>query len=188
MTAALSPDLSAWLSKEAAASQLNMSVRTFERLVAEGKGPERRLRPRAKGLKPEPVFNPDDVETLRAAAAAKPAVFAATSAIAPISTSALAPTAAPDIPPALAAVLSLIDRLAQMAQRPRPEPLQAPEPLWMTIDQAAAFTGLSASLLRRLAKSGKLHAIRDRAIKFRRADLANLANPDIFGEIMGGNR
>jgi excisionase family DNA binding protein len=62
--------------------------------------------------------------------------------------------------------------LLQAALRP-PEP-----PKFLTLQQAAEYTGLSVAFLRRLIERQKLSALRDGATdKVRRADLDNL--PDV---------
>jgi len=71
--------LETWLTEEEAAARLGISERTLRRKTAAGEGPEKRERQRA-GLRPESVYNPDDVARL--AAPAQP-VFAPGSAIAP---------------------------------------------------------------------------------------------------------
>lgn len=56
-------DLSTWPTKPEAAARLGISERSLERLVEQGKPPERRMRQRP-GKRPEPVFNPEEVEML----------------------------------------------------------------------------------------------------------------------------
>jgi len=58
-------DFPGWLSEAEAARRLGMSTRTLLRKVEEGAGPERRLRQRP-GKKPQPVYNPRDVELMAA--------------------------------------------------------------------------------------------------------------------------
>jgi len=176
------PDLSTWLSKPAAAARLAISERTLERMVAAGKGPQSRQRTR-RGKRPETVYNPQDVETLADAAGVQPFVMAPEPS-AP-QNAAVARTA-DGIPPALAGVLSVIERLAQMAQRPSIEPASGLSSLWLTLDQAAAYTGLSRAFLKRLVDDGKLPAIRDRATKVKREHLDLLEFGDIVSLEAGG--
>lgn len=172
-----------WLPKSEAAARLGISERTLDRLISAGKGPECRNRPRP-GKKPEPVYNPADVDAL-VEAANKPAIFAASSPIGPASTTALAPAGGSSMPPGLATALRFIDQLATIAQRPRLDPPVPAATPWMTIDQAAAYTGLSVTFLRRLVRSGELPSVRDRSTKVRRTDLDNL---DISDKVSGLSR
>jgi len=57
----MSAALSDWYPEEEAARRMGMSTRTLRRMSARKVGPERRLRPR-DGRKPEPVYNPQDVD------------------------------------------------------------------------------------------------------------------------------
>ena len=155
-------DLSTWLTKPDAAARLGISERTLDRLCEKGEGPERRDRPRV-GLKPEPVYNPDDVDRL---AAPKAHVMPAQTAA--VATRPSAPSAD---------VLSLVlDRIAGAVEGRLSQALPSPEPLYLTLPQASAYTGLSMAFLRRLISTEKLPALRDRAIKLRRDHLDDLAN------------
>jgi excisionase family DNA binding protein len=170
-----SPDLSTWLTKADAAARLGLSERTLDRLVAAGKGPECRDR-RRPGKRPEPVYNPRDLDVLAGAAAARPAVIAAAS---PIGQPQLDVQRAIDaegimwgeIPRPLGVVLRVIEQLAQITRHPEPA---AASPPWLTMREAAKYSGLSESLLRRLARSGELFSVRDGARKVRRHDLDKL--------------
>jgi hypothetical protein len=166
----MSTDLSTWLSKPEAAARLGISERTLERMVLAGTGPEQRNRPRP-GKRPEAVFNPEDVQTFAQA----PAVIAAAS---PLMPKGVPPSAGhgQEIPPALAALMSVFERMLEMAQRPRLDAPQETSALWLNLAQARAYSGLSIALLRRLIDSGRLPAIQDGAIKVRRNDLDNIDN------------
>jgi excisionase family DNA binding protein len=173
-------DLSTWYPKSEAAAVLRISERTLERMTTAGKGPECKLRQRA-GRKPEPVYNPADVDALRAAAE-RPHVMSALSPIGPRQPAVQeAGHQDGDIPQGLAIALGLMEGLLRMAQRPLLEAGRAPETaarahdkLWLTIDEAAKYSGLSGAFLRRCVQQGKLPAVRDRAVKVRRVDLDNL--------------
>ena len=56
-------DFPGWLTESETAERLGISTRTLRRKCDEGTGPERRLRLRPR-KKPEPVYNPRDVELL----------------------------------------------------------------------------------------------------------------------------
>ncbi len=49
--------------------------------------------------------------------------------------------------------------------------LPPPQPQWLTLDQAARYTGLSEMFFRRLIAAGRLHPIDDGGLKVRRVDL-----------------
>jgi excisionase family DNA binding protein len=154
-------DLSGWITKPDAARSLGISERTLDRRCDAGEGPERRERSRT-GMKPEPVFNPDDVERLAAPRAH----------VMPAQSAALSPLPIPTSADALSMVL---DRIAAAVENrlgeARPEPLA----LYLDLRQASDYTGLSLAFLRRLIADGKLPAVRDRAIKVARRDLDNLS-------------
>lgn len=152
-------DLSTWIPKAEAAARLGKSERTLDRMGDDG--PERRLRPR-EGLKPEVVFNPDDIEKMVAAQRSK--AIAPTSPLAPASTQQLA--LRKDAPAIALEFQELFARGLEAARR-------GPG-LWLNLAEASAYSGLSIALLRRLIRAGVLLAIRDRAVKVRRADLDNL--------------
>lgn len=164
-------DLSAWMTKAEAAAILGCSERTLDRLAAAGMGPERRLRPR-QGAKPEPVYNPADVERLAPAAA--PAVV-----FGPPDPHHFLRGGAPPLPAtrptANAGVELLVSAMQTLADRVGP---RRPMAAFLTIKEASAYSGLSQAFLRRLVRSGTLPAVLDGAIKVRRADLDNLANFD----------
>jgi excisionase family DNA binding protein len=150
-------DLSTWLTKPDAAARLAVCERTLDRMCDRGEGPERRNRPR-KGLKPEVVYNPADIDRL---AAIPPHVMP------PQNTSVATRPPAPS-----ADVLTLVlDRIAGAVENRLSTPLPSPVPLYLTLPQASAYTGLSMAFLRRLIRDGNLPALRDRSLKVRRLDL-----------------
>jgi hypothetical protein len=163
-----SADLSDWLTRSEAARALGVNEHTLRRMTERGEGPERRDRPRP-GRKPEPLYNPDDVDRL--VAAKTPARVMATEA--------LATTPDGQLTPGAQQLLAILERMAaSLAQRPEPRALAAPEAdrgPWTTLKAASAQSGLSARLLRRLVAAGELPAIRDRAIKVRLGDVSNLS-------------
>lgn len=159
------PDLGLWLTKKEAADALGMSERTLDRLCDKKQGPERRDRPVAGGGRPEAVYNPDDVERIRAAKVGQ--VIAAASPLMPLG-DAFAPVK--DAGLAIERVaLAIADRIA-------------PPDRWLTLDDAAAHKGLSRALILRLVKAGVLPAIRDRAIKVRQSDLDKIITLSILSE------
>lgn len=156
-------DLSTWLSEPETAARLGISTRTLQRKCAAGEGPERRERQKP-GVRPEPVYNPDDVARL---AAFPPAVFSRDSAIVPRTGGEIT------VPPG-----SIIEQLAAALHKRLQEPPPRPPARWLDLRSASARTGLSVAFLRRLIASGRLKAIRDRSIKVLQCDLDNLDNLD----------
>jgi excisionase family DNA binding protein len=153
----MSADLSTWLSEEEAASRLAISARTLRRMAAKKVGPERRLR-QISGRKPEPVYNPHDVEER---AAVTPHVMPA-----------VQPTATGVI--TLDSLAAVLDRLVSVVET-RLAPPQTPT-LFVPLPEAAAYTGVSTAFLERLIRAGKLPALKDPILKIRRADLDSLDN------------
>jgi excisionase family DNA binding protein len=153
------PDLSGWLTKAQAAERLAISERTLDRLGK--KGPERRLRPRP-GKKPEPVFNPVDVEAMAPKEEAHVVPYAAVSRGAGL----------PEPTLGVALAFTAIEKVAERLAIRGPERWKP----WMTIAEASEYSGLSESFLRRLVRESQLPSVRDRAVKVRRADLDNLAS------------
>src|SRR5581483_1695084 len=108
------------LSKSEAAQRLGISERTLDRMDP---GPECRMRPR-KGKRPEPVFHPQDVDALVAASAPKPRLNPP--AMPASYGTDLAPVENDGMPPGLVLAVKLVEQLATIAQRSRPEPASAP--------------------------------------------------------------
>jgi len=168
-------DLSTWLTESEAAERLGMSERTLREHCKEGKGPERRMRKR-EGLKPQPVYNPEDVDRL---AASPPAVFSSNSALTP----------RVQIPAGLMAPGSPLEQLVKLLANRLQEPPPRPPARWLDLRAANARTGLSVALLRRLIAAGRLKAIRDRSIKVLQADLDNLEDlADSVFQIAGSSK
>jgi excisionase family DNA binding protein len=148
-----------WLTKAEALQLLNVSERSLDRLVTAGKV-EKRTRP-AAGRMPEPIFNRADVERITAIPAH------------PMPDTGTQLERAPQAFPSPA----MLAQLADFASATR---LLAPPPAaiataWLTLDEASTYTGLSAFLLRKLIRAGRLLALRDRKLwKIHRSDLDNI--------------
>lgn len=144
-----------WPSKAAAAQRLGISERTLDRLITDGKIAQGQRR--IPGRRPLPVVNPGDIERLEAETV-KPVVMndASGSGSKALATRANA--------------LPMLAGLAQMLGQ------QQPNRLFLTLDEASAFSGLSRSFLRRLIRDGKLAAVRDVSLKVSRANLERLAD------------
>ena len=158
-----------WLSKAEAARRLQVSEKTIDRM-ADRQQIERRMRQRP-GRKAEPVFDPEAVDSLaseRTPATVAPAPAALARQADPRSA---APRRVDHPVAAIAEALA-----AAIAQTITPRPPAA----WLTIAEASRHTGLSKSLLKRLAHSGRVRAIRDRGLKLFRDDLHN---PDTIATV-----
>lgn len=158
----MKPDLSNWLTKTAAAEALGISECTLDRMCDRGDGPARADRPNStrSGGRPEAVYDPEDVERIRAARAQL--VIAPASALQPRTPEVIAP-------------LEVIAHALGVITTPYAGP-------WLTLEQASAHTGLSEQLLRRAIAAGELLAIRDRVIKVLRADLDKLDGVEILSK------
>jgi excisionase family DNA binding protein len=167
------PDLSHWLTEPEAVRRLGISWRTLMRRVKDGTAPERRMRPRAKGKKPEPVYDPEQVAQM---AAPKPQVLRANDPR----------VAGPGMPerPTLPAVgpialdltpIALAFERVLMARLPVPSlPPPAPKP-YITAWEAAESLGVSEKLVKRLVSRNVWPGFRDGgAWKLRSSDVATL--------------
>lgn len=144
-------NLDAWKTKPDAAAMLGCSEKTIERYAEKGQL-ERRAR-LVPGRRPLPVFSPDDLERLQ-----KESVQPAPAPLGAPSNQSLALRTRGD----LASLLELFTR----ARDPAP-----PTKIFLTIEEAAAHTGLSEAYIRRKIRAAELPALRDRGWKIRRADL-----------------
>jgi excisionase family DNA binding protein len=146
-----------WLTKQEAARIIGISERSVERLVQSGKIRQRYLRVAQR--RPIAILSPDDVETIRQETIAKiPPPLVETEG----DSKALAtrPTKGTDINALMAALTA-----TQARQEPK---------LFLTLREAATYSGLTVAYLRRLVDNGKLDAIKDRGTKVRRTDLQKL--------------
>lgn len=174
-------DLSTWLTEEDAAARLGVSERTLRRRCEDGTGPERQYRP-VDGRKPEPVYRPDDVERL---APPRPAVFSERNPLLPQPHANGLPAPPLELPAGAGmtlagAIESAVLRAAEMIADRFPAP--KPDALWLTIDQAAQYTGLSQTLIALLVRGGKLNAFRDHSIKVLRSDLDKLDSASVLSK------
>ena len=183
-----------WYAEDRTATMLAVSTRTVRRMAQDGTL-RRAWRPLA-GRKPEAVYHPGDVE--REAAKARPRPMPVpdardletgpptaltgrvAAAIEQMAAARLEPQIAGRMAEALARLASarqetpglpgIPEALERMAELIRRAPRASP-PLWMTLAEASEYSGLTQALLERLIEAGKLHAIRDRATKVKRAEL-----------------
>lgn len=173
------PDLSAWLTKREAAEAIGVGEKTVQELAAAGKLQRGSWRRDGRGPILA-VYHPDDVA--REAAARRPGAAAfvlpaagpglgngagrALEADAPAAADLVRQPAAGD--DVLRAVFAAALRAVTS------ETSRKSEKLFLTLEEASAFTGLSPGALRRLVREEKLEAVRDRRLKFRRRDLEAL--------------
>ena len=156
----LSDQLDDWKTQAEAAKILNCSEKTVGRMAVQKKI-ERVLR-RVPGRKPMPVFNPDDIEAMRAEAA-QPKPF-------PVrergGEKALVPRSRQ----------GGVDLLAQLlADRISPAPaVPVEQKVFLNLKEAAEYSGLSKAWLMREMKSGKIKAIKTGGWRIRRSDLLQL--------------
>lgn len=179
-------DLSTWLLTMEAAMRIGCSTRTIERLAADGKL-EKRFRPQ-KGSPDVAVFSPESVaeEAARRQRAPAPFVLGAvpTSHDPSGNGNSREPAAvgmrALRKPDSSYSGEDLIRGLALLLSKALPSPPSPPvaatvaETLYLTLPDAAAFTGLSRTFLTRMIKLGTLTAIKDRGWKIRKKDLEAL--------------
>jgi excisionase family DNA binding protein len=162
VNARTAPDLSTWLTEPEAAAALQISPRTLRRMCADGRGPQSAMRP-VPGRKPERVYDQERVDELASQSAPPQALIAV-----PVEEPrALARTLNV---PTLAAAGDVMSVLQQFAAILRPSATPGPT-AWLTLDEAAAYSGLSRTFLARMVQDGELPSVRDRSIKVRRADL-----------------
>ena len=149
-----------WKTQAEAAEILQCSQKTIARLAAQQKL-QRGLR-RVPGRKPLPVFHPGDVEVIRAdTVQAKPFPVSERS-----EETALARRANQ-------ATVDLIAQLfADRTAPPRAVPVE--QKIFLTLKEAADYSGLPKAWLRRDIKSGKLQAIKAGGWRIRRSVLDHL--------------
>ena len=154
-----------WLSKATAAQILGCSEKTIERLATQKKIQKVMLR--IPGRRSTPVYHPGDVETLRSASAR----------LEPF------PVASPAAPRGKAAALvpagpsgrSAGDMFLQLLTSGIPRPSIGPRhKLFLTLKEAAEYSGMSRGWLLSKIKDGELAAIKVGGWKIRRSDLEQL--------------
>ncbi|MGH9583325.1 MAG: hypothetical protein ACRD4O_10350 [Bryobacteraceae bacterium] len=129
-------ELSRWPTVAEAAALLKLSRRSLERRIAAG---EIEMRKRARpGKKPEPVCNPRDLEELAPQAHALP----------PMRLASIPPMAAES-----GAIAAMLREWLSITPGDR-KPAEDSQRRWLTLEEAAQFSGLSARFLGR--KRGQL--------------------------------
>ena len=149
-----------WFTKSQAAAVLQVSEKTVERLAR--KGEIRRETRKRTGVRPSPVYCPEDLERVKAAQVPQVAVLP------PQAEAGGVPALAPrvDLPSFLQSLLSGAD-----------VPLR--DKLFLTVKEAVRFSGLPESTIRRLLRSGKLPGVKAGGWRIRRVDLEELGRGQI---------
>ena len=144
-----------WFTKSQAAAFLQVSEKTIERLAR--KGEIRRETRKRPGVRPSPVYSPEDLDRVKNAQTPQVAVLPPQAEA--VGVPALVPRV--DLPSFLKSLLSGAD-----------VPLR--DKLFLTVKEAVRFSGLPESTIRRLLRSGKLPGIKTGGWRIRRADLEEL--------------
>ena len=84
------------------------------------------------------------------------------------------PAPQPQLPLELAPILTLLEKLTTLVSQPAPPPQKQELPVWVTLEQASEYLGLTVAYLDRLRREGKLKWLKDRHVKVRKADLDKL--------------
>jgi excisionase family DNA binding protein len=172
------PDYATWPTKQQAAEAIGVTTKTVERLAQEGQLQQARWR-RPTGGPELAVYHPADVARLAAARRpGPPAPFlvpatAGAGAVAGNGHHSHEPEALVPVPTVSASGEELLRALVTAAVRVMSETSQT-STLFVTLQEAAALSGLSQTHLRRRIADGTLPAIRDRGWRIRRRDLETL--------------
>lgn len=173
-------DLSTWLTKQQAADAIGVSTKTIEQFAKDGKIQQAAWRPQNRGPE-KAVYQPDDVARIASERRPGVAAFVLPAGVTPPVNGnghqalAVAPprereaSLAIDLSP-LASFAAVLQTLAEKSASSE----NLSEKWWLTIPEAAALSGLSATHLRRRCQSGWPGAIKDGAWKIRRRDLEQL--------------
>ena len=144
-----------WFTKSQAAALLQVSEKTIERLARKGEiHRETRKRP---GVRPSPVYSPEDLDRVKTAQVPQVVVMP------PQAEAGGVPALAPrvDLPSFLQSLVTGAD-----------VPLR--DKLFLTVKEAVRFSGLPESTIRRLLRSGKLPGFKAGGWRIRRVDLEEL--------------
>lgn len=171
------PDYSTWLTKQQAAEAIGVTTKTVERLAQDRQIQQARWR-RPTGGPELAVYHPDDVARIARERRPGLAPF-----VLPVGAEVPANGNGHQSSTALARVSDasiknidgedLLRVLVAAAARVMSETSQTPT-LFLTIEEAAAVSGLSCNYLRKVIKSGTLPAVRNHGWRIRRKDLEQL--------------
>ena len=149
-----------WFTKSQAAATLQVSEKTIERLAT--KGDIRRATRKRPGIRPLPVYDPDDLQKIKDSQI--PRVEIISQAEAPQQQPALVPRA--DLLPS--------DLLPSLLQTLFPVDLPLRDKLFLTIKEAARFAGLPQATIRRLIHAAAIPAVKAGGWRIKRSDLEQL--------------
>ena len=145
-----------WFTKSQAASVLRVSEKTIERLAT--KGEIRRATRKRPGVRPSPVYCPEDLDRVKNAQT-PPAVV-------------MPPQAEAGGVPALAPRTGELSAFLQSLITGADVPLR--DKLFLNVKEATRFSGLPESTIRRLLRSGKLPGVKTGGWRIKRSDLEQL--------------
>ena len=145
-----------WFTKSQAASVLRVSEKTIERLAT--KGEIRRATRKRPGVRPSPVYCPEDLDRVKNAQT-PPAVV-------------MPPQAEAGGVPALAPRAGELSAFLQSLITGADVPLR--DKLFLSVKEATRFSGLPESTIRRLLRSGKLPGVKTGGWRIKRSDLEQL--------------
>ena len=144
-----------WFTKSQAATFLQVSEKTIERLARKGEiHRETRKRP---GIRASPVYSPEDLDRVKNAQTPQVAVLPPQAEAGGVT--ALVPRV--ELPSFLQSLLSGAD-----------VPLR--DKLFLSVKEAVRFSGLPESTIRRLLRSGSLPGVKTGGWRIRRVDLEKL--------------
>ena len=167
-------DLTTWLPKQQAADRAGVSTKAIERWT-QARKIEQRFR-RQQGTPDVAVYFPDDIDRMvLARQRTAPAPFLVPGQTVPTNGNGHSESTALKLQgptPSAADLLQVI--FAAAVQAVSQTPSQTSGSLYLTIPEAARWTGLSPTYLTKSIKTGRLPAIKDRGWKIRRTDLEGL--------------
>ena len=177
-------DRSTWFTKQEVAARLEVTTKTVERLAQEGALQQGRWR-RPGGGPALVVYHPLDVARLiqKRQPGGLPAFLVPGSEMPPANGNGQRSTALATVPEPsndlLPAGNNLLRALVAGAVKVMSETSQTSERiggerLYLTLPEAAAWTGLTEAYLRRKCRDGSLPAVKDQAWKIKRTDLETL--------------
>lgn len=176
------PEYATWLTKQQAAEAIGVSTKTIEQLAKDGQLQQAVYRPHNRGAA-KAVYHPDDVARIAQARRTAPAPFVLPADVTNVSTgngnhAQIQRSTPKDVTPTgedvlrlvfAAALRALASETSQTSENSEKSPA-----LFLTIQEAAAVTGLTQAYLRRQLEAGTLTGIRDRGWRIRRKDLEAL--------------
>ena len=141
-----------WLIKTQAAAFLQVSEKTIERLAT--KGDVRRATRKRPGVRPLPVYDPDDLQKIKDSQIPRVEIIGGSTAA--------------------ARARPRVDLLPSFLQTLFPSDLPLRDKLFLTIKEAARFAGLPQATIRRLIHAGKIPAVKAGGWRIKRSELEKL--------------